>query len=215
MIRIVNFAEIVKFMEIHQVAFAGSYPAESQCPKDQKPEYAFIGRSNVGKSALINMLAGRKEIARTSKKPGKTQLINFFLVDGVWYLVDLPGYGYAKISKKKRRDWEQMIQGYLVKRQTLQCAFVLVDANIPPQKLDVEFINWLGEMRVPFVLVFTKTDRLKPAELRENIDKFRAALLEFWEELPAQFLTSSRTAEGRTEILSFIEGINAKSRIGE
>ena len=195
-------------MEIHQVAYAGSYPTEAQCPKDQKPEYAFIGRSNVGKSSLINMLTGRKEIARTSKKPGKTQLLNFFLVDGVWYLVDLPGYGYAKISKSKRREWEKMIQGYLKKRQNLQCAFVLIDANIPPQKIDIEFVNWLGEMRVPFVLVFTKTDRLNPEELEVNTERFRQALLEYWEQLPQQFVTSSRTNQGREEILDFIGGVN-------
>ncbi len=202
-------------MEIHQIAFAGSYPAESQCPKDEKPEYAFIGRSNVGKSSLINMLTGRKELARTSKKPGKTQLLNFFLVDGSWYLVDLPGYGYAKISKRKRREWEKMIQGYLVKRSTLQCAFVMIDANIPPQKIDIEFVNWLGEMRVPFVLVFTKTDRPKPPQLEANIEAFRAALEEYWASLPQQFITSSRSGAGRRELLDFIGQVNAQTLGGE
>ncbi len=202
-------------MEVHQIAFAGSYPAESQCPKDEKPEYAFIGRSNVGKSSLINMLTGRKELARTSKKPGKTQLLNFFLVDGSWYLVDLPGYGYAKISKRKRREWEKMIQGYLVKRATLQCAFVLIDGNIPPQKIDIEFVNWLGEMRVPFVLVFTKTDRPKPEQLEANIEAFRAALREYWETMPPQFVTSSRSGAGRRELLDFIGEVNAKTLDGE
>jgi GTP-binding protein len=202
-------------MEVHQIAFAGSYPAESQCPKDEKPEYAFIGRSNVGKSSLINMLTGRKELARTSKKPGKTQLLNFFLVDGSWYLVDLPGYGYAKISKRKRRDWEKMIQGYLVKRATLQCAFVLIDGNIPPQKIDIEFVNWLGEMRVPFVLVFTKTDRPKPEQLEANIQAFRSALQEYWETLPPQFVTSSRSGAGRRELLDFIGQVNAETLDGE
>ena len=198
------------FMEVHHVAFAGSYPTESKCPKDDKPEYAFIGRSNVGKSSLINMLTGRKEIAHTSKKPGKTQLLNFFLVDGSWYLVDLPGYGYAKISRQKRREWETMIQNYLVKRHNLQCAFVLIDANVPPQKNDLEFINWLGEMRVPFVIVFTKADRSKPEELKNNSARFQEALYETWEELPKQFSTSSRMGEGRAEILEFIHEVNGK-----
>jgi len=201
-------------MEVHHIAFAGSFPTESQCPKDGKPEYAFIGRSNVGKSSLINMLTGRKELARTSKKPGKTQLLNFFLVDGSWYLVDLPGYGYAKISKRKRREWEKMIQGYLVKRATLLCAFVLIDANVPPQKIDIEFINWLGEMRVPFVLVFTKSDRLKPAELEANIAAFRLALEVYWEPLPQQFVTSSRERTGRQQMLDFIGQVNAEAPEG-
>lgn len=197
-------------MEVHHIAFAGSYPTESQCPKDGKPEYAFIGRSNVGKSSLINMLTGRKEIAHTSKKPGKTQLLNFFLVDGSWYLVDLPGYGYARISKRKRREWEQMIQHYLVKRRTLQCALVLIDANIPPQGIDIEFVNWLGEMRIPFVLVFTKADRPKPPVLEQNIEAFRAALSEYWESLPPQFVTSARSGAGRQELLEFIGTVNAR-----
>lgn len=199
-------------MEIKQVAFAGSYPTETLCPKDGKPEFAFIGRSNVGKSSLINMLTGRKEMARTSKTPGKTQLLNYFLVDGRWYLVDLPGYGYAKVSKRQRRDWEKMIQNYLVKRTTLQCAFVLIDSNIPPQALDIEFCNWLGEMSVPFVIVFTKTDRSKPAQLTANLEKIHDALREHWETLPQQFLTSVRQGEGREEILAFIEDVNNRTQ---
>lgn len=198
-------------MEINHVAFAGSYPRETQCPRDEKPEFAFIGRSNVGKSSLINMLCGRKEIAHTSKKPGKTQLINYFLVDGAWYLVDLPGYGYAKISKKKRREWEKMIQDYLVKRPTLQCAFVLIDSKIPPQPIDIEFINWLGEMRVPFVIVFTKTDRPKKKQLEANIAAFQTALKEHWAELPQQFLTSARKGTGKEEVLSFIKAVNERT----
>lgn len=160
------------------------------------------------------MLTGRKELARTSKKPGKTQLLNFFLVDGSWYLVDLPGYGYAKISKRKRREWEKMIQGYLVKRATLQCAFVLIDGNIPPQKIDIEFVNWLGEMRVPFVLVFTKTDRPKPEQLEANIEAFRTALEQYWETLPSQFITSARSGAGRREMLDFIGQVNAETLDG-
>lgn len=198
-------------MEIKEVAFAGSYPSESQCPKDNKPEFAFIGRSNVGKSSLINLLCGRKEIAHTSKKPGKTQLLNYFLVDGAWYLVDLPGYGYAKISKRKRKEWEKMIQDYLVKRSTLLCAFVLIDSKIPPQPIDIEFINWLGEMRVPFVIVYTKSDKPPKKQLEMNIQQFQQELLEYWEELPEQFVTSAAKKEGKEAILGFIEELNASA----
>ena len=197
-------------MDVHNTAFAGSYPTESQCPADGKPEYAFIGRSNVGKSSLVNMLTGRKNIAHTSRTPGKTQLINFFLADGRWYLVDLPGYGYARISKRKRREWRRMIEGYLQKRQSLQCAFILVDANVPPQQIDIEFINWLGEARIPFVIVYTKTDRLKPEELESNISAIQQALLQYWQELPQQFITSSVKGEGRDEILQFINEVNER-----
>lgn len=197
-------------MKINHTVFIGSYPKVGQCPRDERPEYAFIGRSNVGKSSLINMLAGRKEIARISKTPGKTQLLNYYLVNDEWYLVDLPGYGYAQISKRKRQEWERMIRAYLLNRMNLQCAFVLVDANIPPQQIDVEFINWLGEIRVPFVIVFTKTDRLRIQEkLESNLAAIRTELLQYWNELPQQFITSSRRGEGREEILSFIEQINA------
>lgn len=197
-------------MDIKHTAFAGSYPSESQCPADGKPEYAFIGRSNVGKSSLVNMLTGRKNIAHISRTPGKTQLLNYFLVNGEWYLVDLPGYGYARISKRKRREWRRMIEGYLQKRIALQCAFVLVDANVPPQELDIEFINWLGESRIPFVIAYTKTDRLKPEELEANIAAMQKALLQHWNELPQQFITSSRQGEGREEILQFINEVNER-----
>ncbi|MCO6475490.1 MAG: YihA family ribosome biogenesis GTP-binding protein [Phaeodactylibacter sp.] len=197
-------------MEIKHTAFAGSFPSEAQCPVNGKPEYAFIGRSNVGKSSLINMLTGRKNIAHISRTPGKTQLINFFLADGEWYLVDLPGYGYARISKRKRQEWRRMIEGYLQKRQVLQCAFVLVDANIPPQQLDIDFINWLGESRIPFVIAYTKTDRLKPEELESNINAIQEALLQHWEELPRQFITSSREGQGREEVLQFIHEVNER-----
>ena len=154
------------------------------------------------------MLTGRKNIAHTSRTPGKTQLINYYLVNGEWYLVDLPGYGYARISKTKRRQWRKMIEGYLQKRLTLQCAFVLIDANIPPQEKDISFINWLGESRIPFVIVYTKTDRLKPPEVEENIKKIQEALLQHWQELPRQFITSSIKGEGREEILQFINEVN-------
>jgi GTP-binding protein len=195
-------------MQIHEAVFIGSYPSFELCPKDDKPEYAFIGRSNVGKSSLINMLCDRKGLAKTSNKPGKTQQLNYFLINQTWYLVDLPGYGYAIISKKMRQQWRRMIENYLIKRPNLQCAFVLVDANISPQQNDIEFINWLGKMVVPYVIVFTKTDRSKPLEIEENINKFRKALLEHWEELPTQFITSSNKGVGKTELLTFITQAN-------
>lgn len=191
-----------------EVKYIGSYPSISFCPKDKKPEYAFIGRSNVGKSSLINMLTGKNSLARISKKPGKTQMINYFLVAQSWHLVDLPGYGYAIISKKKRREWEIMIEGYLQHRRNLACAFVLIDANIPAQQIDIDFLNWLGDKQVPFAIVYTKTDRLKPAEVQPNIDRIRTTLLEHWEALPQEFITSSVKKEGQTEILDFISSIN-------
>jgi len=193
---------------IQEVKYVGSYPSISSCPKDEKPEYAFIGRSNVGKSSLINMLTGRNGLARISKKPGKTQMINYFQVERAWYLVDLPGYGYAKISKKKRREWEIMIEGYLQHRRTLACAFVLIDANIPAQQIDIDFLNWLGDKQVPFAIVYTKIDRLKPAEVQPNIDNIRTTLLEHWEALPQEFITSSVKKEGQEEILGFIDSVN-------
>jgi GTP-binding protein len=197
-----------KKMEVKQVAFAGSFPKHSLAPADGKPEYAFIGRSNVGKSSLINMLTGRKEVARTSKTPGKTQTLNYYRVNDAWYLVDLPGYGYARISKTKRKEWEKMIQDYMVKRATLQCAVVLIDANVPPQKIDLDFINWLGEMRVPFVIAYTKIDRLSKVGLETQITNIQTALLEHWNELPRQFQTSARKGGGRDELLAFIEETN-------
>lgn len=151
------------------------------------------------------MLTGRKDIAHTSKKPGKTQMINYFLVNMQWHLVDLPGYGYAKISKTTRKKWEKMIQDYLKKRLNLMCTFVLIDANVPPQKIDLEFVNWLGEMHLPFVLVYTKVDRLKPEEVEPNISQFQQAMLETWEALPQQFVSSANSGKGRQEILEFIE----------
>ncbi len=201
----------VKIMPIlNHTQYIGSYPSVSSCPEDERPEYAFIGRSNVGKSSLINMLTNRNSLARISKKPGKTQMINYFLVENSWYLVDLPGYGYAKVSKKKRREWKIMIEGYLLHRKTLACAFVLIDANIPAQKIDIEFMNWLGDKCIPFVLVYTKTDRLKPVEIGPNIQKIQQELLQYWDTLPQQFITSSIKKEGQKEILDFIQQINAE-----
>lgn len=196
-------------MPVHFAAYAGSYPKVSQCPEDDLLEYAFIGRSNVGKSSLINMLTGRKKLAHTSNTPGKTQLINYFLINREWYLVDLPGYGYARISKRKREEWRKMVQDYLLLREQMQCAFALIDSNIPPQAIDLEFVNWLGEMHIPFVLVFTKHDR-KKIDQEENIIAFRKAMLEHWEELPPQFVTSAVTGEGREPLLDFIDEVNQR-----
>lgn len=195
-------------MDIKYSDFIGSYAKESQCPLDGKPEYAFIGRSNVGKSSLINMLCDRKNMARISRTPGKTQLLNYYLINGAWYLVDLPGYGYARISKSKRREWERMIHDYLDNRGSLQNAFVLVDSNIPPQPLDIEFMNDLGEGGVPFSMVYTKADRMKPPDLEANIKAIQQAVLEHWEELPPQFITSANSCLGRPELLRYIDEIN-------
>ncbi len=194
-------------MTITFAEYTGSFPSESACPKDGRVEFAFIGRSNVGKSSIINLITGRKDLALTSGKPGKTQTINFFLINHDWYLVDLPGYGYAVTSKTNRRKWEIMIQGYLMRRETLACTFVLIDANIPPQKIDVEFINWMGEKGLPFVIVYTKTDRMKEAQLSANIALIQEALLEHWHELPQEFVTSAVRYAGREELLGFIEGV--------
>lgn len=195
-------------MKIKQVEFVGSFPRLVKCPKSDKPEYAFIGRSNVGKSSLINMLAERKGIAQVSGQPGKTRMLNFYLINEAWHMVDLPGYGYAKVSKKTRAKFREMIRQYFVGRENLQCIFVLLDSKIPLQKLDLEFINELGEMQVPFVLVYTKVDRLKRMKKEDNIEKIEAALLEYWNQLPQQFETSAKTGQGRDELLAFIEQIN-------
>ncbi len=197
-------------MKINKAEYVASYPDIRQTPDNGLPEYAFIGRSNVGKSSLINMLCDSKGLAKTSQKPGKTQMINYFIIDEQWYLVDLPGYGYAKISKTKRNDWQRMIDGYLIQKRSLICAFVLVDANVPPQKKDLEFIDWCGNMQVPFVITYTKTDKSKPKEIEVNIKAFQDKLLETWEELPQQFITSANDKKGREEIIEFIQGWNKK-----
>ncbi len=197
-------------MKIETIDFLGSFPSVSQCPKEERPEYAMIGRSNVGKSSLINTLTGRKGLARISNKPGKTQLLNFYLINSAWCVVDLPGYGYAKISKRKRKDWERMIEGYLMKRFNLQCAMVLIDSNVSPQKIDIDFINWLGERQIPFVLVYTKADKSKSAEIEANLQHFRTELKKFWNELPQEFITSSREGKGTEELLDFIAHVNTQ-----
>lgn len=194
-------------MEVKKAEFVSSYPRENLCPKDGRPEFAFIGRSNVGKSSLINMLTGRKGLAKVSGTPGKTQLINFFDINEHWYLVDLPGYGYAKVSKPQQRALAAMIDGYLIRRAALVLAFVLIDSNIPPSQTDLDFINHLGEHQIPFALVFTKTDRHKKGNLDQNIEDFLQEMLKSWETLPPYFRTSSTYGTGREEMLDFISQI--------
>ena len=201
-------------MDVKQAEYLGSFVRLDHCPTDEKPEYAFIGRSNVGKSSLINLLVSRKELAKVSKKPGKTQTLNYYLVNEQWYLVDLPGYGYAKVSQGQRASWQKMIEYYLTRRKTLQCAFILIDANIPPQQIDLNFMNWLGEKQVPFVIVYTKCDRSSRLELEKNLKKIRAELSTHWQTLPDQFQTSATKGRGRDEILEFIDQINHKHEEG-
>ena len=195
-------------MVITSAEFIISNSRVEKCPTTRLPEYAFIGRSNVGKSSLINMLTGKKGLAMTSQKPGKTQLINHFIINGAWYLVDLPGYGYARLSKDGREKLKTMIEDYTLERKELVCLFVLVDSRHEPQKIDLEFIQWLGEEGVPFALVFTKADKLTKGRLAANLEAYKARLLEEWEELPPIFVTSSEQQLGRDELLSYIEGIN-------
>jgi GTP-binding protein len=180
----------------------------SMCPNDSKPEYAFIGRSNVGKSSLINMLTRNHKLAKTSSTPGKTLLINHFIINKEWYLVDLPGYGYAKRSKKEVERLDQMIRGYILQREQLVNVFVLVDVRLEPQKIDLEFIEWLGLSSIPFSIVFTKADKLTPAKARQAVEAYKQKLLETWEELPPLFLTSAEKREGRDEVLDYIDKIN-------
>jgi len=180
----------------------------SMCPKDTKPEYAFIGRSNVGKSSLINMLTRNRKLAKTSATPGKTLLINHFIINNEWYLVDLPGYGFAKRSKKELARLDQMIQGYILQREQLVNVFVLVDARLEPQKIDLEFIEWLGVSSVPFAIVFTKADKLSATKVQQSVAAYKRQLLETWEELPPMFVTSSESRQGRDELLDYIDEIN-------
>lgn len=195
-------------MLIKSAEFVVSNSRVEKCPTTGLPEYAFIGRSNVGKSSLINMLTGRKGLAMTSQKPGKTQLINHFIINKEWHLVDLPGYGYARLSKDGRDGLRRMIEDYVLERRELVCLFVLLDARLEPQKIDLEFIEWLGEESVPFALVFTKADKLSKGKLSANISAYKERLLEGWEELPPLFITSSEAHTGRDELLDYIEGIN-------
>ena len=195
-------------MVITSAEFVISNSQVNKCPTTGLPEYAFIGRSNVGKSSLINMLTGRKGLAMTSQKPGKTQLINHFLINKDWYLVDLPGYGYARLSRDGRDGLRKMIEDYILERTELVCLFVLLDSRLEPQRIDLEFIEWLGEEGIPFALVFTKADKLSKGKLAANIAAYKERLLQQWEELPPLFITSSEARMGRDELLSYIDGIN-------
>lgn len=195
-------------MIINTARFVISNSDQSKCPTDRRHEYAFIGRSNVGKSSLINMLTGHKDLAKTSSTPGKTMLINHFLINDSWYIVDLPGYGYAQRSKEGRTRLERMIRSYILNRTEMTNLFVLVDSRHKPQKNDMEFMNWLGENGIPFSIVFTKLDKLTPTAGKKMIEIYCNALLEQWEELPPIFRTSSKDKRGRDAILDYIEGMN-------
>ena len=200
-------------MEVINAQYLISSPSIEKCPKPDRPEYAFIGRSNVGKSSLINMLCNKREVAKISASPGKTQLINHFEVlssdKKSWYLVDLPGYGFAKVSQKDRRRWEQMIENYLRKRENLTQVFVLIDARHKPQQIDIDFVNQLDKWQVPFALIFTKADKEKPLAVERNVNAFLDVLRQSWQFLPQHFVSSANAKTGREEILNFIQEKNA------
>jgi GTP-binding protein len=198
-------------MKISSAQFICSNPDYKKCPDRKLPEYAFIGRSNVGKSSLINLVTGHPGLAKTSGKPGKTQLINHFLINEKnkpWYLVDLPGYGYAKVAKSTKDKWEKLISEYILHRSNLLCVFVLIDSRLEPQKIDLEFMEWLGDKEVPFVMVFTKTDKQNETKLKEHLKIYDETLFKTWEELPTRFTSSAVSGKGKDEILSFIEHSN-------
>ena len=195
-------------MEIRSAKYLISNPKVEGCPEPDKPEYAFIGRSNVGKSSLINMLTNQTKLAKTSGSPGKTQLINHFLINYDWYMVDLPGYGFAKVSQKQRAAWEKMIADYLKKRENLVCVFVLIDSRLKPQQLDLDFINQLGDWGIPFALVFTKADKITQREAAANVRAFIDKMKEEWEFIPQKFVTSSVKFHGRKDILNYIGELN-------
>lgn len=195
-------------MEIKSAEFVMSNSDVAKCPKKLLPEYAFIGRSNVGKSSLINMLTSRKSLAKTSGRPGKTQLINHFLINKTWYLVDLPGYGYARVSKSAKKTFQKFITHYFSLREQLVSAFVLVDIRHDAQPIDLEFMQWLGENGIPFSIIFTKADKLKPNAITRNVEAYKSKLLETWEDVPNYFVTSSSNYSGKDEVLSYISGIN-------
>ncbi len=199
-------------MIITKAEFVISNSDVSKCPKEPLPEYAFIGRSNVGKSSLINMLTNNKNLAKTSGRPGKTQLINHFKINNNWFLVDLPGYGYARVSKTTKKVFQKFITQYFEKRKQLVCAFVLVDVRHEPQKIDLEFMQWLGENNIPFCIVFTKADKLKPIVIERNVEIYKKILLETWEQMPPYFVTSSENKAGKEELLGYIEQVNESLR---
>ena len=193
---------------IKQARFLISNTDVKKCPAPDRPEYAFIGRSNVGKSSLVNMLVGQNSLAKVSVKPGKTQLINHFIVDESWYLVDLPGYGYAKVSISSKEKFQKLISNYILNRENLYCLFVLIDVRHSPQKIDVEFISWLGENYIPFAIIFTKADKLGKVSVAKNVGAYSQELKKLWEELPPILVSSSLDGTGRDEIISFIENVN-------
>lgn len=195
-------------MEINSAEFIISNTQVSKCPQDRLPEYAFIGRSNVGKSSLINMLTKRPKLAMTSSTPGKTLLINHYKINKEWYLVDLPGYGYAQRGKKQIDKITKIIEDYVLEREQMTCLFVLLDIRLSPQKIDLEFIEWLGEHGIPFALIFTKADKLTSGKMKENVREYMKKLSEEWEELPPYFISSSEKRTGRNEILDYIDEIN-------
>jgi GTP-binding protein len=199
-------------MKIKTADFVISNTDVSKCPKEQLPEYAFIGRSNVGKSSLINMITGKSKLAKTSGKPGKTQLINHFKINENWFLVDLPGYGYAQISKSKRQTFQEFIKDYLLLRQQLICTFVLIDSRLEPQKIDLEFMEFLGENNIPFYIIFTKADKLKLSELNRNIQVYKKVMTKSnWESMPPYFVTSASNATGKEDLLNFIDDLNQQA----
>ncbi|WP_242085588.1 ribosome biogenesis GTP-binding protein YihA/YsxC [Aestuariivivens sediminis] len=195
-------------MHIKSAEFIMSNSNVAKCPKSMLPEYAFIGRSNVGKSSLINMITGRKSLAKTSGRPGKTQLINHFLINKNWHLVDLPGYGYARVSKSAKKTFQKFITEYLALREQLVSAFVLVDIRHQPQTIDLEFMQWLGENNVPFSIIFTKADKLKPNAIKKHVEDYQNVLLETWETMPNYFITSSSMSMGKEELLHYIDELN-------
>ncbi len=195
-------------MHIKSAEFVLSNSDVSKCPKDLIPEYAFIGRSNVGKSSLINMLTNKKSLAKTSGRPGKTQLINHFIINKSWYLVDLPGYGYARVSKSTKKVFQKFITKYFEQRQQLVCAFVLVDIRHKPQPIDLEFMQYLGEKGIPFCIIFTKADKLKPNAITNHVEDYKTVMLETWEEMPQYFITSSSKRMGQDDVLNYIDGLN-------
>ena len=201
-------------MEIKSAEFAISSPMVSMCPQDNKSEYAFIGRSNVGKSSLINMLTNNKKLAKTSATPGKTLLINHFIINKEWYLVDLPGYGFAKRSKTEQQKLEQMISGYILQREQLVNVFVLIDIRLEPQKIDLEFLEWLGQSQIPFSIIFTKADKLSATKGQSNVEAYKKRLLEDWEELPPIFITSAENKKGREDVLDYIDEIEKNLKNG-
>lgn len=196
-------------MKIKSAKFVISNTDVSKCPTERIPEYAFIGRSNVGKSSLINMLTDHKKLAKTSGKPGKTQLINHFKINGEWFLVDLPGYGYAKVSKSKRQSFQKFIKDYFLSREQLVCTFVLIDSRHEPQKIDLEFMEFLGENRIPFCIIFTKSDKMGRTKLEKSINNYKNQILKTWETIPTHFITSSESAVGKKEVLNLIEQVNS------